>query len=251
MDYHVLKLDLNHKRNAYTCGDIHGRFDLLDAKLKAIGFDPSQDVLIAVGDLVDRGQHSHRSLEYLHKDWFYSVLGNHEDMVINGCFDGHIAQHHRKYGGEWFYHYSEDEQAVFAGRFLKLPIAIEAEFEGLKFGFVHADVQGDHWDKFTRDLIKSSTSDLKPGSAGLHAIWSRKRIKGWFSSRGAKFNKGIRGIDQVYVGHTIFDSPFCLQNINYIDTGAFMSDQLTLLRLGTPLPAAKTFHPEYSRCEDW
>lgn len=251
MDKHVLELDLGHKRHVYSCGDIHGRFDLLQKKLKALDFDPEQDVLIAVGDLIDRGPYSHRCLEFLRKDWFHSVSGNHEYAAVQGCFDSYLSRQHKRYGGDWFYRYDEDSRAIYASEFLKLPVVIEVSFEGRRFGFVHADVQGNEWQAFKQALRDHPDSHLHRGTTGSHAMESRSRIRDWFTGFNFENHHPITGIDEIYVGHSAFYSPFSLHNINYLDTGAYKSNLLTVVRLGDRLPQAPEFHPVYSTEEFW
>ena len=52
-------------RHIWVVGDIHGCFALLMAKLRACRFDPWQDLLVSVGDLIDRGPDSLRCLQLL------------------------------------------------------------------------------------------------------------------------------------------------------------------------------------------
>jgi bis(5'-nucleosyl)-tetraphosphatase (symmetrical) len=64
----------------YAIGDIHGCFDSLQRLLRRIAFDPRQDRLWLVGDLVNRGP---RSLDVLRwaveqEDRIVAVLGNHD-----------------------------------------------------------------------------------------------------------------------------------------------------------------------------
>jgi len=64
----------------YIVGDIQGCCDPLDALLDLIGFSPSRDHLFVVGDLVNRGPTSLRTLKRLRGlgDSATCLLGNHD-----------------------------------------------------------------------------------------------------------------------------------------------------------------------------
>lgn len=64
----------------YTVGDIQGCYDPLLRLLDKVKFDPSQDRLWAVGDLVNRGPKSLQTLRFLKSlgAAFHSVQGNHD-----------------------------------------------------------------------------------------------------------------------------------------------------------------------------
>lgn len=64
----------------YVVGDIQGCYQGLRRLLKHAEFNPTNDKLIAVGDLIGRGPQSLETLEYLYSlgDNFTTVLGNHD-----------------------------------------------------------------------------------------------------------------------------------------------------------------------------
>ena len=73
----------------YVIGDIQGCYDGLRRALDKVKFDESNDKLIAVGDLVARGEDSLSTLRFLKSlgSNFSSVLGNHDLhllAVVNG-----------------------------------------------------------------------------------------------------------------------------------------------------------------------
>lgn len=77
-----IKYEKNLIGKDYVVGDIHGSFSALEKLLFKIGFDKKKDRLFSVGDLVDRGNESYKSLEYLSYPWFYAISGNHEQIII-------------------------------------------------------------------------------------------------------------------------------------------------------------------------
>ena len=71
-------------RNVWVVGDLHGCYTNLMGKLDELKFDPAQDLLISVGDLVDRGSANVECLELITMPWFRAVRGNHVHMMIDG-----------------------------------------------------------------------------------------------------------------------------------------------------------------------
>ena len=70
-------------------GDIHGMYDKLIKLMELVEFNPVEDLLIFLGDYIDRGRQSLECLDYvmeLHKKYPEQViplLGNHEVMCLN------------------------------------------------------------------------------------------------------------------------------------------------------------------------
>lgn len=68
----------------YFVGDIQGCGDALARLLHQVGFSPSRDHLLVLGDLVNRGPHSLQTLEQLHAlgDAAHFLLGNHDLALL-------------------------------------------------------------------------------------------------------------------------------------------------------------------------
>ncbi len=65
--------------------DIHGNYDKLVELLDKVEYDCKRDKLILLGDYVDRGKQSMKTLffvEQLVKDGAVALLGNHDDMFL-------------------------------------------------------------------------------------------------------------------------------------------------------------------------
>lgn len=78
----------------YAIGDIQGCFDSFQLLLERIRFDPAQDRLWLVGDLVNRGPRSLETLRYVKAlgEAAVTVLGNHDLHLIMRA-QGHSRDH--------------------------------------------------------------------------------------------------------------------------------------------------------------
>jgi bis(5'-nucleosyl)-tetraphosphatase (symmetrical) len=68
----------------YVVGDVQGCFKELEALLKKVNFNKEIDQLIFAGDLINRGQDSHKVLEFCikNKKSVSGVLGNHDFYLL-------------------------------------------------------------------------------------------------------------------------------------------------------------------------
>ena len=70
-------------------GDVHGQYEKLKKLMRRIKFDPAQDILVFLGDLIDRGPESLQCFDYvmhLQKQYPNSVIylmGNHEREMLD------------------------------------------------------------------------------------------------------------------------------------------------------------------------
>ncbi len=64
----------------YVVGDLQGCLQPLKCLLKKVNFDPAKDVLWSVGDIVNRGPKSLKTLRFMYRmrDNLVMVLGNHD-----------------------------------------------------------------------------------------------------------------------------------------------------------------------------
>jgi serine/threonine protein phosphatase 1 len=211
--------EINEKGRDLVVGDIHGCFDKLTEQLSEIKFDTLKDRLFSVGDLVDRGEKSEECVKWLGKTWFHAVRGNHEQMTIdyiNGAWD---PQNYIQNGGAWLMGMAEVEQKCFVAMFDDLPVAIDIETKNGLVGIVHADCPVDDWAKLECELM-GERSDLFKSCC----LWDRFRYE-------HRVTAPVAGVEKIFVGHTIVTERTVLGNIHYIDTGAFLRGNLTVIQI--------------------
>lgn len=240
----IQKLPINTRGRDFVVGDLHGCLDLLHEFMKHVNFNKEVDRMISVGDLVDRGPKSYETLQLLYEDWFFAVMGNHEDMMvqtINGVYPPHIWTQN---GGGWFYDLPPLEQSNLkdlCNRVVgKLPALITVELpENKRFHVLHAELDDDvpMSDEMLEHDIKLLTS-VQAQDGAIH-LWGRHifrplyraviddRVKRKFATQ-AKLEKVGRWADSdalstIYCGHSIMRQPTQCWKLTNLDTGAFAS----------------------------
>lgn len=217
-------LDLSeHTGNIWVVGDIHGKYNLLREKMNQQGFDTDKDILLSVGDLIDRGEDSLKCLALIKEDWFYAVRGNHEQMMyesIDNPMMDMVTLWYRN-GGEWFSTCDKDDyiRENIGKIMIRLPLTRTVKLpNGKTIGIVHAEPPMDWEDRHREDRVFNSQV----------ALWSRTMVSKY---RYDNFDMNVKNIDHVYCGHTITHSPLHKGNISWIDTGAFHTNVITMLKL--------------------
>lgn len=214
------------KGRLWAVGDIHGCYNLVMTRLKEIGFDFENDLLVAVGDLVDRGAQNLECVELLSQPWFTSIRGNHEDLCIWGRCDYPSKRCHKANGGEWFYELSVQDQYQIAKKFSALPIALEVNHHGKKFGFVHGHIEQNNWEQFKETLTNPFSKKIDGRSPVDLAMWGRDRM-----DLDKTQYMHVQGVDAVIMGHTVTQRPCKRDNCYWIDTGAVHWGTMTILDL--------------------
>lgn len=204
-------------RNVFVVGDLHGCYTLLITELARIDFDPARDLLISVGDLIDRGAENVECLDLINQPWFRAVRGNHEQMMIDGLSQHGNVNHWIANGGDWFFYLDYDKEVLakaLAHKVAELPLIIELVTGDTKYVICHADYPHDEYE-FD-----------KPVDA-QQVIWNRERI----SDSQDGLAKEIKGADLFIFGHTPARRPLRHANQYYIDTGAVFCGNLTIHQL--------------------
>jgi len=218
-------------QRVYAVGDIHGRRDLFEMLVEAIGADdlaagPAETTVVLLGDLVDRGADS-AGVIALARQWQVRrrvriLAGNHEEMFLRSFEELEMFRHFLRHGGrDTALSYGIDRAAFLAADLEEaqqlmrdhVPAEDIAFLEGFEdmvtigdYLFVHAGI-----DPHVA-LDAQKRQDLR---------WIREPFLSHPDSHGPV----------VVHGHTISDEPEDCGNRIGIDTGAFMTGRLTALVL--------------------
>jgi serine/threonine protein phosphatase 1 len=218
----------------YVIGDIHGRSDLLDRMIAAISRDLeanpiAQSLTVTLGDYIDRGPDSRGVLDRLITNpfptKFIALKGNHELMFESFLRDPSVADEWRRFGGlETLASYGIPVGSLMLGKdYDQAAEALKAAVPRSHMEFIGA---------LRTSLLVGRYflchAGIRPGiplelQSADDLLWIRAPFLG---SR-ADFGK------IVVHGHSPAERPEVLPNRINIDTGAYMTNRLTCVALGS------------------
>lgn len=239
----------------FVVGDVHGHLKQLQAQLDSLAFDPGRDRLFCLGDIVDRGPDSSLMLDMIDQQVYFSILGNHEAMMIAGLEDPADMPLHFANGGEWFYELPRSEQRRLVDKVRQWPWAMEIDTGIKRVGLVHADVPERSW-SLVRQLLRgideywqdgAALSDAAVAEVAKKILWNRNLItrvyrdvvgleritmtltdyRRAFRDCAAQFQTisarqtspfHVRDIDAVFMGHSYVPQATTVGNCHFLDT---------------------------------
>ena len=211
-----LCLPENQTGRDFLVSDLHGHRPRLDTALLDLNFDFNRDRLIAVGDLIDRGPDSQGCLALLQEPWFWSVRGNHEQMLIDTVREQSDSLWRRWLlnGGGWALDQPDILIRDWALDLAQLPLTLTLDCRGQTLGVCHAEYSGADWGQ------RTAASDQQV----VEWLWGRSRLK-------LHNNLPIEGVDWVFSGHTVVPEVQILGNSVFIERGAYLDNPLTVIDL--------------------
>jgi len=213
-------------RRIFAVGDIHGNHEKLVSLFSKLPWNREEDLLVFLGDYIDRGRRSKDVVDYLiglsrQGGEIVFLMGNHERLLLDYYTSGDTRDLRlwRSFGG-WETIESYTQGVGIWGRPAFLPQAHMAFFKKLllyyeteEYIFVHAGLRPG------TPLDQQKPDDL---------LWARKSFTGGDHSFGKT----------VVFGHTPTKSPYVAPGKIGIDTGAGYGNVLTAVEL----PAVKFYH---------
>lgn len=205
MTHQIKDFPLNTKGRDFFVGDIHGHLELIERGLNDLNFSTKTDRVFATGDLIDRGPKSLECLKLLDKPWFFSVIGNHELMLIENLKGGTIE---RSIENHWQSDLSNPERKLCIDLVSRMYSALTIDLADKKVGVVHAGVPPHmSWKQLINNL-KNNDQKL------LTYITNTRKIR--------ITDEDVKGIDQIIVGHQGKGCVESYGNITCIDTCSYV-----------------------------
>lgn len=230
-------LPANTQGRDFVVGDLHGCLQSLNKALDTVGFDKSIDRLFVTGDLIDRGFHSIECLKLIQEDWFYSIMGNHELMMIGAFWRsfnadaipvelGYCESSFYQNGGKWIIDYL-DENGMPDNKITELlhqasqlPVILTVGEGEQRFNLVHSQFLPNETDAKIDNLPEQVPTNSKVIWHIIEVLlWDRELMKSDDTHPDTQ-----DGLSTTYVGHTIGKTiQKRLSHVN-LDTGAFINE---------------------------
>lgn len=215
-------------------GDLHGDMPNLQKLLSILDYNEAKDLLVSVGDLVDRGHDSVGVFNFFfgHENRI-AIMGNHEDMLLHALENPNSIRNWFANGGVWACDESDEVLAAVYAKANSMPVALEIETDtGELIAVVHAQVPPAFktWAEF------KSMAEVYAG-ARQKAMWEREYAK-------RKQAPLIPDVDLVVCGHTVMPQHTMIGNHLFLDTGSVFAEdtnnyKLTAMVLDPSQPLSK------------
>ncbi|GAB4523797.1 MAG: metallophosphoesterase family protein [Pleurocapsa sp.] len=87
---HIVKKDNMTEHRRIIIGDVHGHYDTLIALLDSISPN-GDDEIYFLGDLIDRGPKSAQVVDFIMRNQYQCLRGNHEEMLLDVVGNGQVS----------------------------------------------------------------------------------------------------------------------------------------------------------------
>jgi serine/threonine protein phosphatase 1 len=209
---------------SFIIGDIHGNYKPMMELFHKVSLDYNNDLLISLGDLVDRGPEPVRVVDELMKiRHFIFILGNHDYWFREYLKFGTRAAEWLDQGGKQTLDNYYDNPGAAKLHLDFFSSALPYYLDEKNRLFVHAGFDGEK----PFDLQKTDIQVL---------LWDRKLFMAAMEHE--ENGKNFEEFSEIYIGHSPTqllnqDCPVQLSNVFMMDTGAGHRRFLSLMDLNT------------------
>lgn len=234
------ELQIQPEQRLFFVTDIHGEIKALLGFLDSLGFIKGKDVCVCLGDLVDRGTDSLKTLLFFLSDTtgsFHCIRGNHDQFLVDQDWDCQLNN-----GGKWILDLMYEERAYLGSAIAdKFPFVMEVKKDDFVLGCVHAGVPVEFtdWDLFVEELI-SGNHRLEQ-----ELIWMREIAEA--PEKNTSWIPTLTSVDFTLHGHTPMDKPRMINNRIHMDTGYKYGGSMTIAEFKN---GDFTFHSFKNKQED-
>lgn len=212
------------KARKFVIGDIHSHYDEMTELFEFVQFNFDVDILISLGDLVDRGPKPLEVIETLMQiENFIHILGNHDDWCYQYLKDNSQPIEWISQGGETTYNAYENNQEV-----------KDSHLEFFKKAKLY------HIDEDARLFVHGGYNHRIPFNLQNEnkelLIWDRSLVL--TAMELDQYRVEFNEFTEIFIGHTptqfIKEStPKRLSNLWMLDTGVYISGKLTIMNIET------------------
>lgn len=209
---------------SFVIGDIHGNYKPMMELFGKAGLDYKNDILISLGDVVDRGPEPVRVVSELMKlPKLIYILGNHDYWCLEYLRTG-------KATADWLY----QGGTTTINDYLKHPGEADRHKD------FYADARLFYIDEKNRLFVHAGFDRFRPfadqATEKLTLLWDRSlfRVASEYEQEGKRFEE----FSEIFIGHSpsqlvMKDKPTLLANLWMMDTGAGHRRLLSLMNIDT------------------
>ncbi len=222
----------NARARDFVVGDVHGCFRTLARALAELQFDAARDRLFGVGDLVNRGPHSHEAVDWLERRFEAVAMGNHDRAALH-WFEAKLRGS-RATDHDWKDALEPRDYPRWRDALRQMPLALTIETPHGPVGVIHAEAPDPDWRHTVALLDAGSESDIDDALLGFEEYTPAIR---WMKSR------PVQGLRALVSGHFVVEEVEVAVNRWNLDTGAGFDDRnrLSLLEVNARKLQALTF----------
>lgn len=223
----------------FVLGDIHGEIDYLKEVIEKSGIDPENDLLIQIGDIVDRGEEPFKCIDELLKfRHLILIRGNHDEAFIQkiatGISDlGDHPENGQNITLEKWDQLTKDQKKHYYSTLLLKQIPYHITQDNICF--VHGG-----FDRMEKIEDQDETS----------LLWDREFVNQMMSCSKDQKLQTVDDFKEIYIGHTptIYWNevkPIMKGGVINIDTGSGKGGPLTIMNIDTKeyWQSKHKFHP--------